>query len=169
MKYVPDLKIFDVVLIFIYIIWCLCLIMVFKNGYFEFQSIKQAIQLTGFGSAFLIYGMYDKKLRNNKIFFTWLVICIIQFLIYVLYADLPEFSHPKGSSLSPIRGLLISVLTYRVIRYLYYKIFKRELIITGRGDFVGRRSFEEHRTVGKADFIFSILGAMIILFAMIFL
>ncbi|WP_439185933.1 hypothetical protein [Carboxylicivirga taeanensis] len=167
MKYVPDLKTFDVVLIFLYIIWCVGLTIGYKSDYFEFQFIKKAIGLTGFGSALLIYGIYSKKLRNNKIFIVWLVIGLVQFIIYILYSDLPEFSTPKGSVLSPIKGLLIAVVVYRGIRHLYYKIFRRELIITDRGDFVGERSFDEQRTIGKSDFIFSILGGLIIIFATI--
>ncbi len=167
MKHIPELKTFDIVLILIYLFWCFGLIMEFNYGFFEFHSLKKAIQLTGFGSALLIYGPYNKKLRNNKIFIAWLLIGIFQFVIYLTYKELPRLSNSYGSILSPIKGLLFSVLTYRFIRFLYYKIFKRELIITSGGDYVGSRSFEEYRTIGKADFIFSILGGLIITLATI--
>jgi hypothetical protein len=162
MKEVPELKTFDVIILLIYSLWCLSLILGFKNEYLELQFINKAIGLTGFGSALLIYGIYNKKLRNNKIFFAWLVIGLFQLIIYILYSELPEFSNPRGSILSPLKGLLFSVITYRGIRHLYYNIFKRELIITGRSMFVGSYSQDGHRTIGKADFIFSIIGGIII-------
>jgi FlaA1/EpsC-like NDP-sugar epimerase len=168
MKHVPEVKIFDIILIFIYIIWCVFLTIGYKTDYLDFQFVKKAIGLTGFAPAFLIYGIYSKQLRNNKIFLAWFVIGSIQFIIYLLYSDLPEFSNARGSVLSPIKGLLFTVIVYRGIRHIYYKIFRRELIITDRRGFVGSRSLEEQRTIGKSDFVFSIIGGLIIIFATIF-
>nr|WP_321453145.1 hypothetical protein [uncultured Carboxylicivirga sp.] len=164
MKHVPEVKTIDIVLICLYIIWCGILTFGYLSYFFEFDFINTSIQVTGFGSALVLYGAYNTKLRNDKIFLAWFAIGLIQFIIYILYSELPDFQSEKGSILSPIKGLMFSVLIYRGLRAVYYKIFKRELIITGRENSVGDRSFVENRTIGASDFIFSILGAILITF-----
>jgi hypothetical protein len=161
MKDIPEIKIFDTLIFIIYIIWCIGLFAGYHFG-FEGEKALKSVEITGFTSAFLIYFFYNRKLNNNKICLIWTALSVVQLLLYLNYKDLRGLNIMQINALSSLKGLFVSILTYNALRYLYFKLFKSELIITSNLYFIGSRSNAERRLIRKSDFIFSIVGAIII-------
>ena len=154
----------DVSCICIYLLGSLFLYLSYHYALFSVDKVKLWIYLSYFFVQFALFGLFFRKLRNDKLYLCWCFFGLLQLLVFFLLKDNSVFFNRGGSDLNSLRGLLPSLIVYQILRKIYYKIYKQELIISMS---MGRMSFfeeEDNRNMNFLDVAFSLIMYGVICF-----
>jgi len=129
----------DYVVIILYLFIGMFIFLSYYLDFLEQEIINTSILILGFGGTFGLYGLYYKRLRILKVLSVWALISLIQIVIYLNYKQHTDFFSTIGKSyLEYLINLPILIIVFSVLRYLYWLMYKEELIITSGGMKVGR-------------------------------
>ncbi|MCC8425029.1 hypothetical protein [Mucilaginibacter sp. UR6-11] len=110
----------------------------------------------------LLYLLGYKKLRNMTVFFCWCAVGLMQVLIYFLLKDNPALKVGHLSAVVAFRNTIPLLLLFQSLRFLYFKIQGRELIMLSK---LGQKDMYDNR---ESDF-FDVISFIIYFSAMIYL
>lgn len=110
----------------------------------------------------LLYFLGYKALRNMTFFFCWCAVGLMQVLIYFLLKDNPALKVGHLSAVVAFRNTIPLLLLFQSLRFLYFKIQGRELIMLSK---LGQKDMYDNR---ESDF-FDVISFIIYFAAMIYL
>lgn len=162
-----DLKKIDYIVLGLYLIIGFLIFIFYYQNIIPQKTINESILAFGFGCPFLLYGLYYKRFRNVKVITIWTLIALFQIGIYLKFKQKSDFISVIGSSyLEYLIMLPISIIIFSLLRYLYWLIYKQELVITALNFKTGE--IVENRRLRGTDFVFSIIGMSIMIFGIDF-
>lgn len=88
------------------------------------------VSMYGFISMTGLMLWYHKALINVKVYGIWLLIGFVQFIIYLIYGKESIFLNSYGihSSLAPHASVFIMLITFQILRQIFYLIESKEII-----------------------------------------
>ena len=117
---------------------------------------------------FLIFDVYHKRLWNKKILLIWGIIGIAQLIIYYSLKDLPELQAVNGNHLVWLKALPLTILTSYTLNLINQYKYGDNFIVTSMRLNPDRIDSKVGRKLRPADYVFSLIGFMIIIFGTIF-
>lgn len=157
-----------VVLLIVHILLCLFMGLTY---YFEILTIEHWYTIFAY---FLIYQLiltftlilgYYTQLRNTKIYVAWLLVAIVQTIVYYQLNDVLDLTEKEHRHLTPLRTLLPMLLSFQFFRLLFKRFTTWELIIPyKRSDWYDEA---DNRKIIWLDILFSILIYCIIICSLI--
>lgn len=128
-------------------------------------NIKQWISGYYFLMPFALVGLFFRNLRNFKFYLIWIVVGLIQLLIYISVKDNADFQFARGTAFSGLKALLPTLLVFQVFRLSFFSLRGQEMIVTMRKERMTMWEDEEKRNMTWIEVVFSlILMGTIILF-----
>src|SRR6185369_11940902 len=110
------LKMADITVLTIYILLSLFFWLVYKQELIAKDILRTLVPFYYFTSAFLLLVGYYRQLRNYKVYILWLVIGAVQFAVYVMVKENPDFMMYRGTNLTSMRMLFIMLLSFQLFR-----------------------------------------------------
>lgn len=159
--YFEPFRKYDIISITVYIILSL-LIIYFYGSSNSFEMKKDLLFGYTICTSMFLYLFNYVSLRNLSIYFTWIVIAIIQFLFYLNLKDDPNLNNVNGHAAIGLRNILILLLFYQILRFVNIKIQNQEFVAPSKGS---RTDLIERRSINIIDYISFIL--YIALFALL--
>ncbi len=149
------LRISHISILAIHILICIFFWKAYSNDLIEKETLKTWTMFYFFITTFLLMVAYYRQLRNYKVYILWLLVGIGQFIVYMVTKDNPDFMMFRGSSLTPLRALLIMLVTLQLFRQFYMLLTPWELIITYRR--FTWHDTDDNRKMIWLDVVFSII------------
>jgi hypothetical protein len=127
------------------------------------------IAMYGFISMIGLMCWYHKALINVKVYGIWLLIGFIQFIIYLIYGKEPMFLNSYGihSSLAPHASVFIMLITFQILRQIFYLIESKEIIFYFQK--FNPNDFYDKKTMTWLNVFFSMILFMITVPSMVIL
>ena len=113
---------------------------------------------------YLIFDIFHKQFWNKKILLIWGVIGITQLIIYYTLKDLPEFQAVNGNYFEWLKALPITILVSFTLNLINQRIYGDNFIVTSMRLNSDRIDPKDGRKLRPADYIFSLIGYMAIIF-----
>ena len=162
-----DFNKIDYFVIGLYLLIGLLIFFCYYQNVLSQKTINESVLAFGFMGAFGLYGLYYKRLRILKVLGVWILIGLIQIVIYLTNKHNTDFESAIGGSyLEYLIMLPILILAFSLLRYLYWLIYKQELVITALHLRTGE--IVDQRKLRGTDFVFSIIGMGVIIFGIDF-
>ncbi|MDX9697337.1 MAG: hypothetical protein RBT49_16215 [Bacteroidales bacterium] len=104
-----------------------------------------------------LVGLFFRNLRNFKLYLIWIVIGVIQLIIYNSVKDIPDFQFLMGTSFSGLKALLPTLLVYQIFRLVFFNLRGQEMIVTLSQGRMTMWEDEENRNMTWIEVVFSLL------------
>ncbi len=156
--------ILDFILVFIHLLVGLIFWMIYYGDLISGTNLKMWISGYYFLVPFALVGIFFRNLRNFKYYLIWIVIGLIQLLIYNLIKDHPDFQFPRSTAFSGLKTLLPTLLMFQIFRLVFFSLRGQEMIITMRQGRMTMWEDEEKRNMTLIEVVFSMLLAVTIIF-----
>lgn len=153
----PKAKSIDYALFIAHLILLVLLVSCAKTFPIYDTNYDTVFKLLGFAYPFILGGMYSKQLRNNRIFFSWLLLSTLQFTFSNYFTEMNEYG---DNILYPIRGLFFTLISIRFCHSLSFIFYKFPYIATSKANLVGDWDYSDNRMLQRSDFIFTIISIM---------
>ncbi len=158
------LGILDLILVSIHLLVGLIFWMIYNVDLISGINLKMWISAYYFLVPFALVGLFYRNLRNFKYYLIWIVIGLIQLLIYNLIKDNPDFQFPRSTAFSGLKTLLPTLLMFQIFRLVFFSLRGQEMIITMRQGRMTMWEEEEKRNMTLIEVVFSMLLAVTIIF-----
>ncbi|MFC4267334.1 hypothetical protein [Polaribacter marinivivus] len=162
------MKKIDWILLFSYLGINLIVWLIYFLDLYNREFISEFYFTIPFIFTFLIFDIFHKRFWNKKILLIWGIIGVAQLVIYFSFKDLPELQAVNGNHLVWLKALPLTVLTSYILNLInQYKYGDNFIVTTMRLD---RKSIDpkDGRKLRDADYLFSVIGIMIIIFGTVF-
>lgn len=160
---IHKLKKIDYIITTIYLLGSFIIFFIYTKGLLPQKTINPIFLFYYLGSAFLLYGMYYKRLRKLKVNLIWGGISLIQILVYMSTKGNIDFVNASGGTfLESLLHLPVMLVSFQILRLIFKIIYKEELIINSNREELG--TIKENRELKWADILFSIIGMLMIVF-----
>ena len=111
----------------------LLLFLAYKFGILSQDTINSGLLGFGLMGSLLLYGFYYKRLRYLKVNLIWILISLIQVLIYSISVKNTDFNDAIGGTfLNSLFYLPLMLVIFQTLRLIYKLIFRYEIIINLR-------------------------------------
>ena len=117
---------------------------------------------------FLIFDVYHKRFWNKKILLIWGIIGIGQLFIYYSLNNLSELQAVNGNHLEWLKALPITILTSYTLNLINKYKYGDNFIVTSIRLNPDRINPKDGRKLRPADYMFSLIGFMIIILGTVF-
>ena len=124
--------------------------------------IKKYYFVIGLLFFFLVFDVYNKRFRKTIMLIVWGVIGTIQLVLYYQYKDFPEFSTANGNCIKWLKAMPITVLVIFVFNYINRKLYDDYFIMTTMR-ITGKHGDIDERELRPMDYLFSVIGTILIL------
>ena len=162
------MKKIDWILLFSYLGINLIVWLIYFFDLYNREFISEFYFTIPFVFTFLIFDIYHKRFWNKKVLLIWGIIGIAQLVIYYSLKDLPELQAVKGNHLVWLKALPLTILTSYTLNLInQYKYGDNFIVTTMRLD-RKRINPKDSRKLRDADYFFSVIGFMIIIFGTVF-
>ncbi len=142
--------------------------LIYSLGLYNREFISEFYFIIPFIFVFLIFDVCHKRFWNKKILLIWGIIGITQLIIYYSFKDLPELQAVNGNHLVWLKALPLTILTSYTLNLInQYKYGDNFIVTTLRLD-RKRIDPKDGRKLRDADYFFSVIGFMIIIFGTVF-
>lgn len=136
-------------------------IMTYRRSLLEIETYKKLLSSYYFMTTFLLPIMYYRQLRDFKIYTIWIVVAIIQVVAYYLTRDNYDFRTFRGTSVDPLKAMLVMLMAFQVIRQLSLAWTKKEFIAMHKGSKWFDKDDNRHMTWVDVLFSFILYGLII--------
>tara|TARA_R100001369_G_scaffold79723_1_gene109802 strand:+ start:23 stop:517 length:495 start_codon:yes stop_codon:yes gene_type:complete len=162
------LKKIDWILLISYLGINLIVCLVYFLGIYNREFISEFYFAIPIIFVFLIFDVYHKRFWNKNILLIWGFIGIAQLIIYYSLKDLPEFQAVNGNNLVWLKALPLTILTSYTLNLINQYKFGDNFIVTTMRLNSDKIDPKDGRKLRPADYIFSLIGFMIIIFGTVF-
>ena len=137
----------------------------YKTRAIPIDTLKEIISSYNFLLPIVLIGLFFRKLRNVKFYLIWLVIGLVQLIIYQLAVDNPDFTFPRGTAFDGLVALLPTLIMFQLMRQIFYSIKRKEMIISIRQFRMTFYEEEDKRNMTWTEVLFSILLMLTAIFS----
>ena len=155
--YKPKLLVADFIVIFTHLLVGLIFFGLCNLDLLSRTDIKEWISGYFFLMPFALVGLFFRNLRRLKFYFIWIVIGIIQMMIYYSLSDNPDFQFVRGNGLSGLKALLPTLIVFQILRLTFFNLRGQEMIVTMRRGRMTMWEEEEKRNMTWLEVLFSML------------
>ena len=126
------------------------------------KSTRIWLMMYSFGTPLFIYLANYISLRNIRVYLIWIAISLYHMLLYAKLIDTESLNLERGHAAGGLRFTIIYLLLWQVLRLVYYRITKMELVAPAKGS---QYDFFDDRRINILDYIaFAIyMGVFILL------
>jgi hypothetical protein len=159
-------NIVDVISLTVHLLICLFLWVCYNYDLVPLGKIKSWTHAYFFILPLILIGLLFRNLRNLKYYWIWMIIGLIQLIIYHYAKDNFDFFFARGTGLLGLKALLPVLIIFQLLRQISLKVYKQEMIISIRQFRMTFYEEEENRNMTWIEVIFSmILFATSIIFS----
>ena len=162
------MKKIDWILLFSYLGINLIVWLVYFFNLYDREFISGYYFAVTFIFVFLIFDIYHKRFWDKKILLIWGMIGVAQLVIYYSLKDLPELQAVNGNHLEWLKALPLTLLTSYTLNLINQYKYGDNFIVTSMRLNQDRIDPKDGRKLRPADYVFSVLGFMIIIFGTVF-
>ncbi len=162
------LKKIDWILLITYIGIHIIIGLIYVFDLYDREWILNVYFVIPFIYVFLIFDVYHKRFWNNRILLIWGIIGVIQLITYYSYRDLPQIQAVNGNDLIWLKALPLTILTSFILNLINKKVYGDNFIVTAFRLDPNRIEPKDGRKLRPADYVFSVIGFIIIIFGTVF-
>lgn len=159
----------DYTIILAYLIFHLIIIICYMYSWLDRDFIKEYYFIVGIASTFLIFDILNKNLRKKKILILWSIIGLIQLSFYFLYKDISDLQATRGTYIDWLKGLPVALIVGFILNLINKKLYGDYVIITTFRLDSNEVLEGDNRPLRPADYLFSIIGFITIIFIVMIL
>ncbi len=127
-------SLYDVISIIVYIL--LIVFIAYKGVYkSSSESTGKWLIAYSFGTPLFLYIVNYKSLRNIRIYLIWITISIFHLVLYNKLQGFESLSTHGGHSANGLQYTIVYLILWQLLRVIYYKITKMELVAPMRGSY----------------------------------
>lgn len=158
----PKLNRGDWFLTIIYLFVNIAIYVVYHFELLERNFIKKYYFIIGLVFFFLVFDVYNKRFRKTMMLILWGGVGAVQLILYYLYKDFPEFRTSNGNCIKWLKAMPFTILVIFIFNYINRKLYGDYFIITTMR-ITGRHEDIDERELRPLDYLFSIIGSILIL------
>jgi len=144
----------DYVVLTTYIGCWLLLLCAYATSITSDYFVRSGMLLVGICAPIFLYAWYFRRLRITAVVLLWFLVGIIQVCMMFLVMGNHDFDSINGSYASVLVCLPSMLISFSLMRLLYWLFYKDELVITAPGN-----GHENGRKLRFMDYILSVAGA----------
>jgi len=136
---------------------CLLLWVCYNFNLVPLEIIKSCTFVYFFILPLILISLLFRNLRNLKYYSFWIIIGLIQLLIYYCSKDNHDFFLARGTGLVSLKVLLPVLIMFQLLRQISLKVYKQEMIISIRHYRMNFYEEEEKRNMTWMEVLFSLI------------
>lgn len=142
--------------------------LIYGLNLYDREFITKFYFLLPFIFFFLVFDVFHKRFWNKNVLLIWGILGLIQFVLYFMFKDLPQFQAVNGNALTWLKALPITIVTMFCFNLVNKKLYGDNFIVTTMRLNPNKMEPEDGRKLRPADYMFSVGGSIIIIFLTIF-